>query len=384
MAAIHVFLIRHGETALNAAGVLRGQLDAPLTETGKAEAAALGEMFRKVPLRAIASSPLMRAADTARPVAVSAGLSLEIDDRLRDRFYGEWAGHSRQEIEERFGSIDAAPHVEALPLVEARAGEAFLDAVAAADAAAARDLNQDAPIGVALVTHDAVLRALFDRILPATDLEAVDLPTGSWSELVASPGGGWEALHMGERPGSGSLPDLVAAAPQPSQAERSVLTAPRWTHLALPCRDLDKSVEFYTTVAPLVVVARNEDANGRGAWLSNDRQVETPFVLVLAEFPPAVASEFGQQPGEPVRVLAPFAHIGIELPRREDVDAVADKARALGTLEWEPRQMSPHIGYICSVRDPDGNIVEFSYGQQVFSTVRRLWDASGEANDERV
>lgn len=330
----------------------------------------------------------MRAADTARPVALRSGLPLEIDDRLRDRFYGEWAGHSRDEVEERFGSIDAAPHVEAQQLVEARAEEAFLAVVASADAVAARDMSagtsqEDAPVGVALVTHDAVLRALLDRLLPGRDLNSVDLPTGSWSELVASPDGRWTALHMGERPGSGRLPDLGAAGPQPSQAERSLLTTPRWTHLALPCRDLDKSVEFYTTVAPLVVVARNEDANGRGAWLSNDRQVETPFVLVLAEFPPAAAREFGQTPGERVRVLAPFAHIGIELPRREDVDAVADKARAAGTLEWEPRQMSPHIGYICSVRDPDGNIVEFSYGQQVFSTVRRLWGASGETNDER-
>ena len=80
-------------------------------------------------------------------------------------------------------------------------------------------------------------------------------------------------------------------------------------------------------------------------------------------------------------MLAPFAHIGIELPSRADVDAVAEKARILGTLEWEPRQMAPHIGYICSVRDPDGNIVEFSHDQKVFSTVRQLWDEPGEANE---
>jgi catechol 2,3-dioxygenase-like lactoylglutathione lyase family enzyme len=95
-----------------------------------------------------------------------------------------------------------------------------------------------------------------------------------------------------------------------------MLTEPRWTHLALPCSDIDRSVEFYTTMTPLVVVARNEDENGRGAWLSNDGQVETPFVLVLAEFPPAVARQLGQAVGEPVPVLAPFAHIGIELPSR--------------------------------------------------------------------
>jgi catechol 2,3-dioxygenase-like lactoylglutathione lyase family enzyme len=160
-----------------------------------------------------------------------------------------------------------------------------------------------------------------------------------------------------------------------------MLTEPRWTHVALPCSDIDRSVEFYTTIAPLVVVARNDDENGRAAWLSNDKQVETPFVLVLAEFPPAVARQFGQTPGEPIPTLRPFAHIGIELPRRADVDEVADRARAAGALEWEPRQMAPRVGYICSVRDPDGNIVEFSHDQKVFSTVRQLWGKRDEADE---
>jgi catechol 2,3-dioxygenase-like lactoylglutathione lyase family enzyme len=152
-----------------------------------------------------------------------------------------------------------------------------------------------------------------------------------------------------------------------------MLTEARWTHVALPCSDLDKSIEFYTTITPLVVVARNEDVNGRGVWLSNDKQVETPFVLVLAEFKPDVAQRFGQKPGEKVPILSPFAHIGIELPNREDVDRVADKAREVGALEWEPVQMAEHIGYICSVRDPDGNVVEFSHDQKVYSTIQKLW-----------
>lgn len=156
-------------------------------------------------------------------------------------------------------------------------------------------------------------------------------------------------------------------------ATDAALTEPRWTHVAIPCSNLDRTIDFYTSLTPLVVVARNEDENGRGVWLSNDKQAKDPFVLVLAEFLPEVATRFGQEPGKPVPTLAPFAHIGIELPRKEDVDAVADKAREMGALHWEPQQMAAHIGYICAVKDPDGNVIEFSYNQKVFSTIRELW-----------
>lgn len=155
------------------------------------------------------------------------------------------------------------------------------------------------------------------------------------------------------------------------------LTGPRWTHVALPVTNLDRAIEFYTTVTSLVVVARNEDENGRGAWLSNDKQVEDPFVLVIAEFDPAVAGRFGIDNAHPHPTLSPFAHIGIELPNREDVDAAAERARSMGALHWEPRDMAPHIGYICAATDPDGNVIEFSHNQKVFSTIQDLWGGEG-------
>lgn len=156
------------------------------------------------------------------------------------------------------------------------------------------------------------------------------------------------------------------------------LTQPRLTHVALPCRDLDATIAFYTELCNLVVVAQNEDANGRGAWLSNDKQAKDPFVLVFAEFLPEVAGRFGQEPGEQVPILTPFAHVGIELPTREDVDRMAEKAREMGCLHWEPVQMAAHIGYICAAKDPDGNVIEFSHDQKVFSTVRDLWGDGSE------
>ncbi|WP_326552292.1 VOC family protein [Micromonospora sp. NBC_01813] len=143
------------------------------------------------------------------------------------------------------------------------------------------------------------------------------------------------------------------------------LTHARWTHVALPTGDLDKAISFYTSLTPLVVVERFADADGESVWLSNDKQVETPFVLVLVSF--------NKDKGGQLGLLHPFAHIGIEVPNRADVDEIAARARELGCLHWEPRQMPPPVGYICALKDPDGNVIEISHDQQVFDTVRRLW-----------
>lgn len=149
------------------------------------------------------------------------------------------------------------------------------------------------------------------------------------------------------------------------QAGSAGIVRPRWTHIALPSGDLDASIAFYTSMTPLVVVAERGDADGRNVWLSNPGQWETPFVLVLASFNATRGSRQG--------ILKPFAHIGIELPTRADVDDVAARARVAGCLHWEPRDMPDPIGYICAVTDPDGNVIEFSHDQRVFATVRELW-----------
>lgn len=152
------------------------------------------------------------------------------------------------------------------------------------------------------------------------------------------------------------------------------LTEPRWTHVALPVADIERSIAFYTDLAPLVVVARFEGEN-RSAWLSNEGQAETPFVLVLAQFSAEDGKRYKLEPGRPIPTLAPFAHIGIELPERADVDAVAERGKALGCWRAGPMQLDEHVGYICSLYDPDGNVIEFSHDQKVFSMVRRKWAA---------
>lgn len=144
------------------------------------------------------------------------------------------------------------------------------------------------------------------------------------------------------------------------------LHEPRWTHVALPCGDIDRAVEFYTTLTPLVVVDRLRVDGGESVWLANAPHQRTPFALVL------LGSD--ENRGQSQGVLQPFAHIGIEVPQRGDVDAWAQKAEVAGCLHWEPRQMPDPIGYICGLKDPDGNIIEIAHGQRVYDTIQKTWE----------
>ena len=146
----------------------------------------------------------------------------------------------------------------------------------------------------------------------------------------------------------------------------------RWTHIALPCTDMDKSIEWYETYTPLQLLDRREDADGQGAWLGHPDQGDKPFILVLVSF-------IRDQDKGPQPIMAPFAHIGIEMPTKEMVDDIAERGKAAGCLSWPPQLMPDPIGYICALTDPDGNMIEFSYDQGVYEKAQEVWGTSADA-----
>ena len=146
-------------------------------------------------------------------------------------------------------------------------------------------------------------------------------------------------------------------------------TEARWTHVALRVDDIDATIDFYTSMTPLELIDRREDDMGYGAWLGMPGATNNPFILVVAQFLEG-CDPFADAPKE---VLAPFAHFGIEVPTKEAVDEIAAKAEAAGCLGMPATMMPPPIGYICMVRDPDGNTLEFSWDQGVFATLRERY-----------
>lgn len=89
-----VLLIRHGRTAANVSGTLAGWTEGVvLDDAGRAQAAALADRLRALPLRAIVTSPLERTRETAAALlAGREGTPEHVDERLGEVRYGDWTG----------------------------------------------------------------------------------------------------------------------------------------------------------------------------------------------------------------------------------------------------------------------------------------------------
>lgn len=87
-----LILVRHGQTAVNAEGRLQGRIDAELTATGEAQAAACAAVLARVAPSRIISSPLRRARQTADAIAGASGAPIQVDERWTELDYGDWDG----------------------------------------------------------------------------------------------------------------------------------------------------------------------------------------------------------------------------------------------------------------------------------------------------
>jgi probable phosphoglycerate mutase len=95
--ALRIYLLRHGETELNAARILQPP-DTPLSERGTLQAERLARRLARVGLTRVLVSDLRRAEMTAEAVARAAGAPLLRDPDLAERNFGELRGRPYAEL----------------------------------------------------------------------------------------------------------------------------------------------------------------------------------------------------------------------------------------------------------------------------------------------
>lgn len=181
-----IYIIRHGQTEQNRRKVLQGRSDAPLNETGIAQAQEAAGRLRGVSFDAVYSSPLIRAIQTAKIVVPD--LEPIPDDRLIEMEYGPYEGMGLHELAPEvltffrdFVHNPAPPGMEPLGSVVQRAG-AFLEDRCKAGG------------NILVSTHAIAMKGMLEYLTPDSNgsywsrnigncavYTAERLPDGTWS-----------------------------------------------------------------------------------------------------------------------------------------------------------------------------------------------------------
>lgn len=142
----HIYLLRHGETDLNAQGVLQGSIEEPLNAVGRKQAQDAALELSQLGIGRIISSPQIRARQTADIVAEVLHLSIEENALLRERDWGIYEGQPRCERSEEGAGV------EPLSSLNARAYQAF------------ESIAGELSTSCLVVTHSGLIKALLIQL----------------------------------------------------------------------------------------------------------------------------------------------------------------------------------------------------------------------------
>ncbi len=147
-----IYLIRHGETAWNRESRIQGREDVPLDGEGLDQARALAEAFRRAPLTAVLTSPLLRARKTAELIASAAGTEVYVEPDLTERDFGSVSGRVVDIFNPEKYATDLEP----------------LDDVAARVLAVLRRYANELPGDFAAVSHGGAINACLRALTAGT------------------------------------------------------------------------------------------------------------------------------------------------------------------------------------------------------------------------
>jgi probable phosphoglycerate mutase len=183
-------LVRHGDTAQSAEGYYAGDIDPPLTESGLAQARALGRLAASLDLAQLYVSPKLRARQTAEPIAAASNAPVEIADGLREIAYGSWEGRNEKEVRatepEAYAAWSMDPSLNSPP-----GGESAFAIAARALPVLVRARREHPSGNVLFVSHKATVRVIVCAVL--------GIPLGRFRDRIACPTASLTTFEFGER-----------------------------------------------------------------------------------------------------------------------------------------------------------------------------------------
>jgi probable phosphoglycerate mutase len=201
-----LLLIRHGENEYVKTGKMAGRLPGVhLNERGRQQAADLAKALADVPLKAIYSSPLERAVETAGPIADGRKIEIQLRPELMDNDIGKWQGRSlkalsrlkKWKIVQQAPSRFTFPEGESFPQTQTRIASCL-------DEIAASHKPKDV---VAVVFHaDPIKLAVAHYLgMPLDHFQRLGCDTGSVTVLYVSEMGA-HLIKLNQRPPFDFLP----------------------------------------------------------------------------------------------------------------------------------------------------------------------------------
>jgi broad specificity phosphatase PhoE len=151
-----ILLARHGQTADNAGGRILGRRDPPLTAVGLEQAERLAASVRDAGVRAVWTSPLLRARRTAEVVSDALGLEPVVLADLVESARGRWEGRSVAEIARETPDLHGA-FVAGDPSFAFPGGESLREQ--ATRTARALAVVTHGPLPALVVAHAGTIRA---------------------------------------------------------------------------------------------------------------------------------------------------------------------------------------------------------------------------------
>jgi broad specificity phosphatase PhoE len=203
-----IYFVRHGQSEWNATQRFQGRGNSNLSDLGRRQAERSGRLLAGLDIQALFSSPLDRARQTAEIVNRHLGLSLVVDERIKEWDCGDWSGHLREEVLMRWPEEWAARQADMFHY-RGPSCENYPDMFDRARPFVA-GLERHGAERIAVVSHGMIGKVMIAILLGLDERQTLAIYQANDVVFRVTAGERPEAHHY--RAGEGPLPGLVTHA----------------------------------------------------------------------------------------------------------------------------------------------------------------------------